>query len=84
MTVEDPEWSDEDTAYALEVQAVDDRRCSGCGFDRVESMARGQDRHYVVEPVTCHACAERDRSANTFRQGKGETAGVYFPIRERG
>jgi hypothetical protein len=70
-------------AAALEHEHRRRRRCTGCGFDRLESMAPGRDQAYDSHAEQCHACSARARATQAFRDGGGELFGVYFPISER-
>lgn len=80
----EPEWLPEDTDAALEWQAYDRELCPGCKRLRSESCDPKNDDKYDVEPVTCHACARRDRygrmSAETRGEGAPPPAGEYYVI----
>lgn len=83
VTTFDPEWTDEDIDAALAWADDEALRCTGCGRHRDETMAEGQDQAYESEPVVCHACAAVDRARKAWSEKKGDTAGVYWPVKER-
>lgn len=85
VTTFDAEWTDDDISAAMAWMADDADRCPGCGHHRDESMDIDHaGNFYDAEPVTCHACAARDRAQKAHRDQNGDQAGVYWRITERG
>lgn len=85
MTVEDPEFTDDDLAAAVAFEDDKAARCSGCGHHRDESMATGADQDYEAEARTCHACAAVAKSIRAAHQGEGtfDDDGVYWLSEKR-
>lgn len=62
VTVTEPEWDDEERAWAYALTDVEAEMCpGGCGQPLAESTAVGADEDYDVLFVQCHACATRAR-----------------------
>lgn len=57
-------------------------RCSGCGWPRDISMAKGADEDFEVEAMQCHVCA----AIHTKHKGwKGDNLpAVHFHARHTG
>lgn len=82
-------WTPEDREAALAWQAEEQLKCPGCGLPRDETMVdEDAAPFYVVEEVTCHACATRDLVSDAAQQDARKAghlrAGRYFTVRERG
>lgn len=52
----DPQWTDDDRQAVYDWLAKEASRCSECGQDLHESMAKENSFAYVAEGVRCHAC----------------------------
>ena len=83
----DPLWLPEDLEAALEWQELQAYLCSGCGHDKRDTMNEDHAHEWVVVPLTCHACAARDRENRVAAQEKqagkfGDAAfdGVFFAV----
>jgi hypothetical protein len=84
VTVHDPEWLEADTEAALEWAEYEASICTGCGHPRGESFDRKRYNAYTAEVIRCHACAAREREAETWQRDKNsDMAGAYFIARER-
>lgn len=83
-TVQDPEWLDEDIDAALEYQDYLASLCSGCGHPRDESFNPDLQFEWYGEALTCHACAERDRTAESKRSNKNhDCSGEFYVVHRR-
>lgn len=77
-----PLWTANDTALAVALTALEAVTCA-CGHDRRESMDPANEYGYVADAVRCHACAARDRAAESYAKQDGSTAGLMFTVRRR-
>lgn len=75
-------WLPEDTSAALDWQTYESSLCQGCGHPRSESMAPENEGKYDTEPIKCHACDDRAKTAHKMAEdNKGSTNGYYFAVR---
>lgn len=63
VTETEPEWNDQDRAWAIALLQVEADTCPGCGQPRSESMHPDAEGGYEVDaPTRCHACTELERA----------------------
>jgi hypothetical protein len=81
---------EEDTTAALEWADYQSLHCSGCGHLRSESMDPDNAGAYEAVPLTCFACAAKDRETreagearSSGRYGKGALDGVFIAVHRR-
>ena len=77
-----PLWTAQDTALAVALTAVEAATCQ-CGHDRRESMDPKNEYQYTAEAVRCHACAARDRAAESYAKQDGLMAGLAFDVKHK-
>lgn len=68
MTTFDEDFTDEDFDAALNWQAEQAAKCSGCGLPADETMDPANADAYDARLVACHACAARERAERAFLQ----------------
>ncbi|MFC6080914.1 hypothetical protein [Sphaerisporangium aureirubrum] len=57
VTVREPEWLEDDVAWALAWRQEQAGKCPGCGLQLEETTNPANDGRYVVPlPVRCFAC----------------------------
>jgi hypothetical protein len=62
VTETEPEWNDDDRAWAYALADVEAEMCpGGCGQPLAESTAVGADDDYFPHRLQCHACAQKRR-----------------------
>lgn len=77
----DPLWTQDDTDIAVALTAIEADRCD-CGHPRSESMDPELEFDWVTEPIRCHACASRDRTARS-RPDNWDDAGIRWVTTRR-
>lgn len=82
VTIEEPEWTDEDVEFALAQRSYRESLCV-CGHPRSESFDPDNDHAYNAEPWACHACAARDRASEAWHKQDGKAHGIYFAVTRR-
>jgi hypothetical protein len=76
VTVSEPEWSDEDRAWAAALDLAESRLCSSCGGPRAE--CRGRDRAAGLE-ATHEICAKTWVAALHQQKVLDEDKAVQMP-----
>lgn len=82
MTTFDEDFTEEDMRAALDWREAQQLKCA-CGGFLDETMRVGADDDYDAEIVVCHRCAAGDRAERSYRDGKGDTAGMRRRTWER-
>lgn len=80
----DPDWDEDDMAFALAWTEHEATLCGGCGRPLDETTREGHHQAYVGSLLVCHACAEGDRTLEALRKQEGaEMAGVRVRVVDR-
>jgi hypothetical protein len=83
VTETEPEFDDDDRAWAYALADVEGQMCpGGCGQPLEESTAVGADDDYDVHILQCHACATRSRRLED-RRTSGEVVRVVRTAERR-
>ena len=80
----DGRWTADDTALAVALHQIEALECSGCGQDRTATMNTAHEFDWQVEAVRCHACAARERYAESHMKNGGSAAGLSFVVHRKG
>ena len=76
-------WSEADRDAALEWQAEQDRKCSGCGLPLDETTSPEAEDLFDAELWKCHSCAPAARRLELHRRDGGDLAGMQARIIRR-
>lgn len=79
-----PLWTQVDTDLAVALAEIDADRCPGCGHQRTESMDPDHEYAFAADPLRCHACATRERTAKgNVDAGGWDDAGIQWIVTRR-
>lgn len=70
----------QDTALAVALMQLEQDTCEGCGQPRSESMQAGNEFAYQAQPIRCHGCATKARSAEAYEAAGGDRDGLAFVV----
>lgn len=73
MTTVEPEWSDEDRAYATALMDYDVNACPGCGGQLDETT--DTSHAYMVHQTTCHKCKAIEAVKHRYHEANKDTEG---------
>ena len=81
VTETDPEWTEEDRAWAIALLEVEADTCSGCGQPLSETTRAEAEGGYEVPPPTrCHACTALHTHQERYADAK---PGLMFELERR-
>lgn len=84
MAPGEPQWLDEDRAWALALAEVEADQCPDCGHSWSETSSPSAEGIYRAELLRCHACAAGATKLNSFQESKGDTRGIHVSITKSG
>lgn len=80
QTIKEPEWNDEDRAYALALEQYEASLCSGCGEPLEETTKPEHDGAYRAElPIRCHRCTAAGVATEAYEENPQPQA-LMFPV----
>jgi hypothetical protein len=82
VTESEPEWTDEDRAWAVALMEVHADTCAGCNQSLSESTDPGNEGRYEApEPTRCHACTALHMQQKNYTEA---APGLLFEVEHRG
>lgn len=82
MTETEPEWTEEDRAWAIALGELHADTCQGCGQPLSESTSPDAEGGYdVPAPTRCHSCTVLHKHQDKYAEA---TPGLFFETQRRG
>lgn len=76
----EPLFLDDDIDEVLDFLAWEESLCPGCGRPKSETFHPDSEGAYEVRKLRCHACAEKDRAADSHSHGGADSAGLFYVV----
>jgi len=84
VATQEPLWTEEDRAMAMELQDYEAGLCPGCGTPLAETTKAEHEFAYVAkDPIRCHRCTASQR-AMTAHEDKPQASALSIPVVLRG
>lgn len=82
MTEVEPEWTEEDRAWAIALLELHADTCGGCGQPLSQSTDPDAEGGYEVpDPTRCHACTALHKHQEKYAEA---APGLLFETQRRG